>query len=300
MTGRKQSSNLDLNNKRLVAVGAPTVGTDGARKSDVDTAEANAKSRTNHTGTQLASTISDFDTQVRTNRLDQMAAPTNPVPIGGQKLTGVGDPTVAQDAATKAYVDAQMAGLSSGQILKGSVRVVAKTNIVLATPGATIDGATMVSGDIVLLAGQSTGSQNGPYVWTGAAAALTRATNWDSQAKAVVGSYWIIREGTEADNFALMTNDSFTLNTSVATFRYIGVAAASTPAFEQDLGDGTATTFTLTHNFGTRNVIVRVTRVASPYDEIDVYVAKPTVNTVSIEPDEVWSSAQFHAVISKQ
>jgi len=32
--------------------------------------------RANHTGTQTASTISDFDTQVRTSRLDQMAAPT--------------------------------------------------------------------------------------------------------------------------------------------------------------------------------------------------------------------------------
>ena len=33
-------------------------------------------SRSNHTGTQPASTISDFNTQVQTNRLDQMASPT--------------------------------------------------------------------------------------------------------------------------------------------------------------------------------------------------------------------------------
>ena len=32
--------------------------------------------RANHTGTQTAATISDFDTQVRTSRLDQLAAPT--------------------------------------------------------------------------------------------------------------------------------------------------------------------------------------------------------------------------------
>jgi hypothetical protein len=31
--------------------------------------------RANHTGTQTASTVSDFDTQVRTSRLEQMAAP---------------------------------------------------------------------------------------------------------------------------------------------------------------------------------------------------------------------------------
>jgi len=37
--------------------------------------------RANHTGTQTASTVSDFDTQVRTSRLDQMAAPTGSVSV---------------------------------------------------------------------------------------------------------------------------------------------------------------------------------------------------------------------------
>lgn len=61
--------------------------------------------RANHTGTQLANTISNFDTQVRTSRLDQMAAPTAAVAFGSQKITGLADPTAAQEGATKAYVD---------------------------------------------------------------------------------------------------------------------------------------------------------------------------------------------------
>jgi len=65
------------------------------------------RARSNHTGTQLAATISDFDTQVRTNRLDQMAAPTAAVALNGQKITGMADPTAAQDASTKAYTDAR-------------------------------------------------------------------------------------------------------------------------------------------------------------------------------------------------
>jgi hypothetical protein len=63
--------------------------------------------RANHTGTQLAATVSDFDTQVRTSRLDQMAAPTASVALNAQKITGLADPTLAQDSATKAYVDLQ-------------------------------------------------------------------------------------------------------------------------------------------------------------------------------------------------
>ena len=44
--------------------------------------------RANHTGTQLASTISDFDTQVRTSRLDQMASATSLITVAGIIETG--------------------------------------------------------------------------------------------------------------------------------------------------------------------------------------------------------------------
>jgi hypothetical protein len=67
--------------------------------------------RANHTGTQAASTISDFDTQVRTSRLDQMAAPTGSVSVNSQKITSLGTPTSNADAATKLYVDTKVADL---------------------------------------------------------------------------------------------------------------------------------------------------------------------------------------------
>ena len=61
--------------------------------------------RANHTGTQTASTISDFDTQVHTSRLDQMAAPTAAVSLNGQRATNGATPTAASDLATKSYAD---------------------------------------------------------------------------------------------------------------------------------------------------------------------------------------------------
>ena len=67
--------------------------------------------RANHTGTQTASTISNFDTQVRTSRLDQMAAPTGSVSVNSQKVTSLATPTVDTDAATKLYVDTKVADL---------------------------------------------------------------------------------------------------------------------------------------------------------------------------------------------
>ena len=70
--------------------------------------------RANHTGTQTASTVSDFDTQVRTSRLDQMAAPTAAVSVNSQKITNLDSPTSAADAANKGYVDTSISNLIDG------------------------------------------------------------------------------------------------------------------------------------------------------------------------------------------
>lgn len=62
--------------------------------------------------TLTAAKISDFDTQVRTSRLDQMAAPTAAVSLNSRKITDLADPAQLQDAATKAYVDAAVFEIS--------------------------------------------------------------------------------------------------------------------------------------------------------------------------------------------
>jgi hypothetical protein len=49
----------------------------------------NPLARANHTGTQTASTISDFATVRDQQRLDQHAAPTAAVALGSQRITGL-------------------------------------------------------------------------------------------------------------------------------------------------------------------------------------------------------------------
>ena len=116
--------------------------------------------RANHTGTQTSASISDFDTQVRSSRLDQLTTPTANVGFGSNRITSLADPQNPQDAATKAYADA----LISTGLNKGSVRAASTANVSLTAPGAAIDGVTLASGDLILLKDQSTGSQNGLYV----------------------------------------------------------------------------------------------------------------------------------------
>lgn len=61
-----------------------------------------------------ASKISDFDSQVRTSRLDQMAAPTASVSLNSQKITNLADPSSASDAANKGYIDSAITNLVNG------------------------------------------------------------------------------------------------------------------------------------------------------------------------------------------
>jgi hypothetical protein len=69
--------------------------------------------RANHTGSQTASTISDFNTAVRTNRLDQMAAPTAAVSVNSQKITNLASPVDSGDAVSLGYLAGQK-GVANG------------------------------------------------------------------------------------------------------------------------------------------------------------------------------------------
>lgn len=158
--------------------------------------------RANHTGTQLAATVSDFDTQVRTSRLDQMAIPTATVDFGGQVLTGIGDPVLPSDATNKDYVD-QMA---SGIDVKTASKAASTANVDIAAPGATIDGVTLANGDRVLLKDQTAATENGIYVFNGAAAAMTRATDADEDAEVKRGLYTFVTAGDTNMNSGWMLN----------------------------------------------------------------------------------------------
>lgn len=166
--------------------------------------------------TITASKISDFDTQVRTNRLDQLAAPTSSVSYNNQRITSVADPTSPQDVATKAYVDAARSGLD----VKASVRVATIANISLSAPGSSIDGVTLTSGNRVLVKNQTTASENGIYVFQGASSLMTRATDADTNTEVNAGLFTFVEEGTiHADTgWVLLTDDPIVLNTTGLSF----------------------------------------------------------------------------------
>jgi len=149
--------------------------------------------------------ISDFDTGVRTNTLDQMAAPTSAVSLNSQKITGLADPTAA-DAANKGYVD----GVAQGLDVKDSVVATTTANGTLSTAfanGQSIDGVTLQTGDRILIKNQTTASQNGIYN-VQASGAPSRATDMATGGNAA-GAFVFVEQGTvNAENGFVCTSDT--------------------------------------------------------------------------------------------
>jgi hypothetical protein len=202
----------------------------------------------------VASNINNFDTQVRTSRLDQMAVPTASVSLNSQRITNLATPTDDNDAATKAYVDAARSGLD----VKQSVRVATTGNITLSGT-QTIDGVSAIAGDRVLVKDQSTASQNGIYVV--AAGSWSRATDADSNAEVTTGMFTFVSEGTvNADSgWVLTTNDTITLDSTALAFAQFSGAGQITA------GDG-LTKSGNTINVGTANTA----RIVVNADNIDL------------------------------
>ena len=131
---------------------------------------------------------------------------TGTIDVSSARITSLATPTQTTDAATKAYVDAQLQGLD----VKNSVRVATTANGTLSSAFAnnsTVDGVTLATGDRILLKDQSTGSQNGIYT-VNSSGAPTRATDFDADSEVTGGTFFFVEEGTvNADNGFVMTND---------------------------------------------------------------------------------------------
>ena len=134
------------------------------------------------------------------------------VPSGYKNRAGFG----ATSLVSKEYVDAVKVGLD----FKDSVRVASTATVTVSGPGAAIDGITLSSNDRVLLKNQSTASENGIYVFNGAASALTRATDADSSAEVTAGLFTFVEEGTvNADSgFVLTTDGTITVGSTALAF----------------------------------------------------------------------------------
>lgn len=231
------------------------------------------------------------------------------------KVINVPTPSAAGDAVPKSYVDSAVEGLA----WKDSARVGTQSSINLASPGATIDGVTMASQDRVLVRNQSTQSQNGIYIWNGASTALTRSLDASTFAE-LEQAIITVEEGTDAGTTWRQTQVNGTIDVSNVLFTSFaaaapaasettaGIAELATQAevdagtddariitplklanwsgrlrkVSTSIGDGSATSYVVTHNLNTRDVIIRVFPNSGEYDDVEVDVQRTSTTTATL------------------
>jgi hypothetical protein len=219
------------------------------------------------------------------------------------RITNLPNAVADQEPATFAQLKAQIEGLA----WKANVRVATQGNIDILSPGATIDSISLSSGNRFLVKAQGVQAENGIYIFNGALTPATRALDantFDELESAVV----TVDEGTDAGttwrqaaingsigldpiswvSFGIVTpqaSESIAGKIEIATQAETDFGAddqgAVTPLklnrwsgspkrFSSLVGDGSNTSYAITHNLGTRNLQVKVYRNSGSYDEVIV------------------------------
>ena len=234
----------------------------------------------------------------------------NNLDMTGLKISNLAEPTATQDAATKAYVDAAVAGLK----WKEPVRVATTANITLSGT-QSIDGVSVVAGDRVLVKNQSTATANGVYV--AASGSWARAADFDGSSE-LLGAAVFVSEGATQGNqqWQLTTDGPINIGSTSLTFQQFGggtsytagngitvvgaVIAVDTSVTARKaaatIGDGSTTAFTVTHNLNTTDVVVFV-REVSTGAQVLADVAVVTVNTVSVTFATAPSAGQYRVFV---
>lgn len=211
------------------------------------------------------------------------------VNANSHRVTNLTDPSSAQDAATKAYVDAAIAGtdykaaanwattaaLPTNSYSNGSSGVGA-TITGISVGALSIDGNTPSIGDRIIVKNEGTGSHNGIYVVTTvgsgiAVFVLTRAADFNSSADIAAGDAVFVLGGTTnaTTTWVMTTTGTITVGTTSLTFvqvqgagTYIAGSGITITGMTVALDTSVAATLTATQTLTNKRITQRVSSMA--------------------------------------
>lgn len=159
-------------------------------------------------GNKIASTTSSYELVFDPSN----GSSTGTINVSNARITNLAEPSAANDAATKAYVDtvaeglhvheaahaattASLAVLSGGSVTynTGTLGVGATLNLSIGL--SVIDDHILTNGDRILVKDEANQAHNGIYVRT-SATVLTRATDFDTAAEINGGDFTFVENGT--------------------------------------------------------------------------------------------------------
>lgn len=242
---------------------------------------------------------------------------TGVVDVTDSRITGVATPVNATDAANKSYVDNAVTGLS----FKESVNLFANTNIALtgSTSTLVIDGHSALdqtdTGYRVLLTAQTTGSQNGIYVYAdnGTTYTLSRSADADVYTELDGASVFVVEGSVYAQTGWVQTNHYLTDFSGQTWVQFSGSGAyvagegltLTGTTFNVGAGDGVTVTANavslsasvagagLTHAAGVINAVGTANRISVGADAIDIastYAGQTSITTLGTISTGTWSA----------
>lgn len=258
-TASNQTITLNLDN---TAVTPNTYGSASSVGTFTVDAQGRLTAASNATISITHGQVSDFDTGVQQNRLDQLTAPNAAVSFNGQRITNLGSPTDSNDAANKAYVDNAISGLT----WKESAHLLAATNVSLTGTDGTLiidshSALTASEADYrLLLIGQTTVAENGIYRYTVSEGNYTLVRTSDADTyQELIGAAVFIKEGSLYANTGWLQSDHYLTSFSGQDWVQFSGAGAYTA------GAGLTSTGT-TFNVGTASA----SRIVVNADNIDL------------------------------
>jgi hypothetical protein len=254
------------------------------------------------------------------NKLHDFALATDSVNLNSQKIINLAEPVDPQDAATKYYVDAAVAGLT----WKRAVHIASTVNVDLSADlvGVVIDGHDPLTlsdvGYRILLAGQTDASQDGIYLLTDQAGVLVavRTTDADSVAE-LKGAAVFVMEGTSHGSTSWVQANHYLTDFAGQTWEQFAGASDYTAGaglvadgnvfnvgqglgisvtanavaidtnvtarkYSATIGNGSATSYVVNHALDNQFVVTQVYQNSSPFAlvETDVELTSPTQVTI--------------------
>lgn len=289
------AADLSMAGFKLTNVGTPSAGTDAANKSYVDSvaqgldtkASVVAATTTNGTlATAFANgqvvdgvTLATGDRLLIKNQTDATANGIYTVNASGAPTRSTDMDAGSEFPSAYVFVEQGTVNADTGWVCTNNAPVtLGSTNIVWAQfSGAgtyTANNGVVLNGSVFSFAPESgKGLQTSS---NGAAIKLATTSGLNVASDLAVGA---------GNGISVLTN-TVAIDSAVVVSKY----AAS-------VGDGAATSYTVTHNLGTRDVIVTVYDNSSPYAEVITDVAHTTTNTVTIAFSVAPTSNQYRVVV---
>jgi hypothetical protein len=309
------AEDLSMAGFKLTNVATPTVSTDAANKQYVDdvaqglnihaasyaATTANLNATYNNGTSGVGATLTNAGAQAAFATDGTTPSLNDRILVKNQTTTsqnGIYTLTTVGSGSTNWVLTRATDFDSSVEIAGGDFTFVDNGTTLANTGWVQVDEVTTVGTDPIVFQQFS-----GAGTYTASNGVLLTGTNFTFAPRSGYG----LQTGASGAEIKLATTSGLNLSSDLAVGAGLGISVLTNTVaidttvvarkFSANVGDGSATSYTITHNLGTRDVQVTVYDASSPYAEVICDVNHATTNTITLLFSVAPTSNQYRVVV---